>query len=360
MASADGVLQGPYPGIHGVVYSDFVPDDECSRNCLVNETSRITKCPPVSHYCHCFPEDTTEIERAVSKCLIDSCGKKPDSPTGQDIFRGINTYCAAKIGAPTGRVANPVDGKNSTTSKSATPTDAGPRIETDPEPSSSNKRPSRADTDRSAETDSITTGTERTITATHFATQTPTPSTTKSTLTNPSPPFRELPGATIAGIVLCIIALLILCIILCFLRDRIQIIVARLRNRRRRVSSFVGEKSKGIRGVPLISTDADCMQSPGFSTPDILSPEQGPDIAKQQAKTVNQQARTLQIPTGIAELPGSTSFAQELHSTVRIIELPSPTIFPPDEKIPYDGEPGRQASLSPFEDVCPPYPGTRD
>ncbi|RDA83934.1 hypothetical protein CP532_3650 [Ophiocordyceps camponoti-leonardi (nom. inval.)] len=305
-----------------IIYASHAPlvpkNDPCRMQCIFDTTVSLTSCREGWNICGCLPADTVNIEIVVDTCLGTKCNNT-GPPYIDEIFRSIKRFCASELGV-TGIVTDedPVgDSIEHSAANAATK---------DPSTSLPNNIPTQTDT----------------LTA-------------ESNSTNHFPFSRELPGATIAGVVLCVIAVLILCAILYLFRGRIPNIMSHLRNRGGRLGRSA--KSREKRGLSLISKGVDYTETTSSSTPDVTTPNLKPSAARQQPVTA---VRSLEIPTGVAELPGSSSFAQELHATTRLIELPSPTIFPPDEKIPYDGEPERKASLSPFDDVCPPYPGTRD
>ncbi|RCI14508.1 hypothetical protein L249_7012 [Ophiocordyceps polyrhachis-furcata BCC 54312] len=328
-ASFDSLPRGPVPGVPNILSTPVMPEDHCRKNCILDVSLSHTMCRSVWLLCSCYGPDTTSIEQSVSACMNSKCNHT-GPPSASDIFGAIKTFCFAEVTETTASnmAKHPAD--NRTPLRNSLPT---PNIATDNHNSRSRSDDSLTPT---IDFDSI-----------------PTPSdgvTAESNSTNPFPFSRELPGATVAGVVLCVVAVLILCAILCFFRGTIPNSMSNLRRRGGRLRRSAQEKSRARRGVSLILTGDDYAESPSSSTAEIATPSREP----------NHAVPRLEIPAGIAELPGCNSFAQELQATDRIIELPSPTIFPPDEKIPFDGEHERKASLSPFDDVCPPYPGTRD
>ncbi|PHH76099.1 hypothetical protein CDD80_1829 [Ophiocordyceps camponoti-rufipedis] len=74
------------------------------------------------------------------------------------------------------------------------------------------------------------------------------------------------------------------------------------------------------------------------------------------AYSLQQYPNALRInPDAIAELPGSSTFAQELQSRISFsFEMPSPTRLFPDNKFPFDDESETEDVSSP-EESCPPY-----
>ncbi|PFH58528.1 hypothetical protein XA68_13571 [Ophiocordyceps unilateralis] len=322
----------------------------CLRNCLYDAVLAYTNCRLDDDSCQCLPHHSGKIQGNSRVCMLERCG----GPTYPDEFFSIlDQGCSSVLKGLTptalgwGLALQSLDNYRgipaSTTSTQPVllPNQmlaAAATIETTSRPSEMPATAATIETTSTSWPSQIPAAAD-TVEATSGPSEMPAATATIEPTSLPSripgassePPSlspSKMEAITIAGIVLCTTGALILAIIICFYRAQLASLAGfhKLGKGRRRSSATVINEKR---------------------VPSGSSPERQLDISPYPHP----------VQGAVAELPGSFSFAQELHSPRVNVELPSPTIFPPDEKMPFDEEPEHPENM---EESCPPYSPTHN